>query len=549
MLGNPERSLSILAGGKLAEAIDLNRPIDVMAGIGAADEGKFALSFAARPAAQNELALRRVTRGRFAIEEPPGRLFPACELWQVEAPIGTRIVCGGSAAALRDFGPELVGNAKERTSASFRLEVFGEAYRAVLSQAMAEQEAEDQALPLSERSGAELGRKWMTTLLEGERVGFDITLGDKAIELAVDFGFHDRNSPLFNSWLAASEKAQAVPDAYSALPPDAQVRGALSGVDTGTGRALRLEGVHQMVMAMEEDMVIPKTALGELERAVIGVLPERFRGVFALGQDLDAAGRLLAAEDKAGPAPRELEQAIEGWSIFGLEVEPSEYLRAVDDFVKVANYHFPDKVPPSIAGAAPTPPPTPNRSDSTLKRRPTPKGLPPGSLHLVDEVRPDPAYRAKAPSDLPPIRAFQRHMLVLPDGGWVWIVVSRSEAEALARARSVLDKPSRAVNARTLSREGMAFLGELSLAGAVTLGLDVETPEQRADARTAFRRLQGLPGQGRAAIPMSLRVTSSSEGGEAGYSMRAVGELSPAVVTDWFRYALTAAQTAPSAKP
>jgi hypothetical protein len=548
MLGNPERSLSILAGGKLADAIDLNQPIDAMAGIGAA-EGKFAISFGAKAAALNELSLRRVTRGRFVIEEPPGRLFPACELWHAEAPIGVRIVCAGSAVALRDFGPELVVNAKERTAASFRLEVFGEAYRALLAQAMDEQEADEQNMPLAERSGAELGRKWTKTLLAGERVGFDITLAEKAIELAVDFGFHDADSPLFNSWLAASVKAQAVPDAYSALPSDVRIRGALSGIDSDTGRALRLEGVHQVLTAMDEDMVIPKAALGELERGVIGVVPERFRGVFALGQDLDAATRLLAAEDKAGPAPRELEHAIEGWSIFGLEVEPSEYLRAVEDFVKVANHRFPDRVPQPVSGAASAPPRTSNRSDSTLKRRPTPKGLPSGTLHLVDEVRPDPAYRPKAPTDLPPIRAFERHMLIVPDTGLVWIVVSRSQADALARARHVLDKASRTADPRANSPEAVAFLGELSLAGAVTLGLAVETAEQRADARAKFRRLQGLPGQGRAAIPMSLRVTSSSEGGQAGYSMRAVGELSPAVVTDWFRYALMTAQAAPGVKP
>jgi hypothetical protein len=62
--------------------------------------------------------------------------------------------------------------------------------------------------------------------------------------------------------------------------------------------------------------------------------------------------------------------------------------------------------------------------------------------------------------------------------------------------------------------------------------------------------LTELPAGGRTGIPLSLHVVAEPSGAEKGYVLRAVGQLPAAVVTDWLRFAMTAAKTAPvSGKP
>jgi hypothetical protein len=549
LLGNPERSLMILAGDKVAAAVDLSQPLDAMAGVGPADEGKFALAFAARPDAREQLSLRRVARGRHVIEDPTGRMFTACELWELPPPTGARVVCGGSGAALRELGPDLVHDTTKRTSSAFHFELGGRAYRALLKQSLAEQAAEDAALPAAERTGAELGRKWTATLLGGERVGFDLTLGARSVEMAVEIGFRSVEDPMFAAFLASAATAESLPHAYAALPEDSHIRGALAGLDAATGRSLRDEGVLQMITALEEEMVITPAQRVELERASTAVVPERLRGVFAVGQDLDAAKRLLAAPDKAGPASKELEQAMGGWTIVGVEADPNVYLPAMREFVKVANYRFPDKATASsgTGSGGPMLPPPSRRSASTLKLRPVPKGLPAGAMHLVDEVRPNPLYKP-APGAPPPLRPYDSHVLVLPDGPLVWIVVARKEADALARAKQVLEKSAQ--KSAAPPPKGAVLTGELSLAGTIAQTIEVETLSQRDEARATFRRLTELPAGGRTGIPLSLHVVAEPSGAEKGYVLRAVGQLPAAVVTDWLRFAMTAAKTAPvSGKP
>lgn len=526
LLSNPERSMLILAGDRVADAVDLSRSLDVMAGSGPADRGKFVFAFAARPEARDQLSLKRVARGRHSIEEPAGRLFTACELWELPPPTGGRILCSGSRVALRELGPDLIFYSTRRTSSAFRVELAGRAYRGVLEHTLAEQNAKDASLPASERSGAALGRKWMATVLGGERLGFDVTLADRSIELSIDVGFRSVQSPLFASFLAAASSPRPLPAAYAALPADSQMRGAFSGLDAATGRALRDDLVKEMLVAVDEETQIPPAQRDEVERALLGVFPERLRGVFAVGQDLEAARKLLAVPDQRADASKELEQAMGGWTLIGVEAEPSAYLAAVQEFVKVANYRFPDK------------PAANQRRRSTLKQRPRPKGLPAGSLHLVDEVRPNPAYKPAGPDARPALRPYDRHIVVLPDATTVWFVAARKEADALARAKQLLVKPAAAI--APPDANGAVMLGELSLAGVVAQGLDVETPAQRDEARETLRRLSGLPAGGRTDIPLALRVVAEPAAGKQAYELRVVGRLSPEVVTDWFRFALSA---------
>ncbi len=546
LLANPERSLMVLAGDEVAAAVDLSQPLDALAGVGHADKGKFALAFATRPEAREQLSLSRVARGRYTIEEPAGRMFAACELWELPPPTGGRIVCGGSGAALRELGPDLVHHTTRRTNAAFRVEIGGRAYRAILTQALAEQGDVDAALPPAHRSGAELGRKWTATVLGGERIGFDLTLADRSIELAIDLGFRSVEEPMFASFLAAAATAGPLPRAYSALPDDSHLRGALAGLEAATGRALRDEGVLQMLAALEEDLVVTSVQHGELQRATMGVVPERLRGVFAVGQDLDAAHRLLARPNQPGNASKELEQALAGWMVLGVEAEPNVYLPAVREFVRVANYRFPEKA--AVASGAnlngPILPPPSRRTDSTLKQRAVPKGLPAGTMHLVDEVRPNPLYKPVGPDALPPVRPYDRHIFVVPDTGVVWVVAARKEAEALSRATQLLEK-SAASAAQAPS--GAVLLAELSLAGVIAQTVDVETRSQRERARATFRRLSQLPAGGRTGIPLWLRVVAEPSSSGKGYVMRAVGQLSPAVVTDLFRFAMTTEEARPVA--
>jgi hypothetical protein len=547
LLSNPERSLLILAGDKVAAAVDVSQPLDAMAGVGPADEGKFALAFTARPDAKQRLSLRRVARGRHVIEDPTGRMFTTCELWELPPPTGARVVCGSSGVALRELGPDLVHNTTRSTSAAFRFELGGRAYGALLKQSLAEQVAEDAALPPAQRSGAELGRKWTATLLGGERVGFDLTLADRSIELAIDLGYRTVEHPLFASFLASAASAAPLPEAYSALPDDSHIRGALAGLDPTTGRTLRDEGLLQMIAALEEELVVTPAQHDELERASMAVVPERLRGVFAVGQDFDAANRLLAAPDRAGPASKELEHAIAGWAIIGVEADPTVYVPAVREFVKVANYRFPEKaaVASGASPSGPVLPPPSGRTDSTLKQRPAPKGLPPGAMHLVDEVRPNPLYKPAGPDALPPLRPYEQHILVLPDAPVVWFVIARKEADALSRAKQLLAKSAQ--KSAAAAPKGAVLLAELSLAGVMAQTVEVETLSQREQARATFRRLTLLPAGGRTGIPLSLRVVAEPSGSQKGYMLRAVGQLSPAVVTDWLRFAMTAANTPPVA--
>jgi hypothetical protein len=309
------------------------------------------------------------------------------------------------------------------------------------------------------------------------------------------------------------------------LPPDSDLALGFGGLGKPTSRALLGVGLDRFMSSLDDALIIALKAREEMTAALLGALPEDARFSLAVGRDRAAAARVLDSDqlisaDKAGkklPAAlaSELQAALWGWSVVGLEVTPATYLPAIERLFKASQLPAPER--PGVAEQDNA------RERSLLKRGATPPGLPRGTLHFIDQVRPRANYRPPADGSAPPVLGHDAHILVVPDVERVWIVLARSQALVVERARAVLRGAAPAPAAASSAALGALSMNVDYLAGS---DLDWDTERERMLARHLLQLTRDFPYGGKSRLPIWLDVVPRARAG-AGWHLQLRTELTP----------------------
>jgi hypothetical protein len=545
----------LVLGSEVGSVIDLSQPVDVLLPMPAADEQRFSWSFRVRsPDAvlhgDAGLTLRRVAPGVWRIgpdldlepqlpeedrdeedeydeqemaQQPPPPL--TCQLRHFAEPVGFRVLCSGSADDVEQLAPFIAHVATLPASrADLHAELGGPPYRALLD-GMVQQVRDKQRDGMSEAE--KLGADIANTILEGfaqhETLGLDVSLADGKLLGTLDLTFPAQpGSELFEAWLGRGQ-VERLPASFAKLPPDSDLALGFGGLGKPTSRALLAVGLERFMRSLDDALIIAPKAREEMTAALLGALPEDARFSLAVGRDRAAAARVLDSDqlisaDKAGkklPAAlaSELQAALWGWSVVGLEVTPATYLPAIERLFKASQLPAPER--PGVAEQDNA------RERSLLKRGATPPGLPRGTLHFIDQVRPRANYRPPADGSAPPVLGHDAHILVVPDVERVWIVLARSQALAVERAQAVLRGAAPAA-------ASSAALGALSMNVDYLAGsdLDWDTERERMLARHLLQLTRDFPYGGKSRLPIWLDVVPRARAG-AGWHLRLRTELTP----------------------
>ncbi len=442
---------------------------------------------------------------------------PACQLRHAPEPVGYRVLCGPSLQRLERDAAFLTAPARDSAAPlDLRVAMGGPAYREVIERhqlLFPDDPPEAGALP---RAASRLLRDVAFGLLSHEQLDFEVELRGQQLRALIEARFDARlDAPELRAWLEQSSEAQ-LPLSCARLPRDGAFAACFSGL--GDDRVHLV--IDTLMNAANEDLQITTRDYAELSASLTGVVPpngslsaacgvdaaEAFRALTAPAvTDADEANRPLSAASIAS-----LSSALGGWCTFGLDVGAERYLAAAERLHRSSGLSTPPKAPEVN-----------RRSRSTLKRRATAPGLPRKTLHFVAENRPDPKYEPPHALAPPPLLPFDLHVLVVPDGERVWVVTSRSEKLALARARALLSPPAAAQGWPELAvfdgSSALAFVA-FDFAGVQALAIDWDSKLERARAREALKSALIVSGKARTLVPLWLDVVSRRE--EPGWSLR-----------------------------
>jgi hypothetical protein len=543
----------LVLGSEVASVIDLSQPVDVLLPMPAADEQRFSWSFRVRsPDAvlhgEAGLTLRRAAPGVWRIgpdldlepqlpeedrdaqdeydEEEVGQqpLPPlTCQLRHFAEPVGFRVICAGSADDVEPLAPFIAHVATSPVGrADLHAELGGPPYRALLdSMVQAIRDEPREGMSESEQLGADMARAALSGFAQHQALSLDVSLTDGKVLATLDLAFPSQpGSALFEAWLGGHQ-AEQLPASFAKLPPDSDLALGFSGLGTSTTQSLLEVGLERFMSSLDDTLIIAPQAREQMLAALRGALPEDARFSLAVGRDRTTAARVLDSDqlisaDKAGkklPAAlaSELQAAMWGWSVIGVEIAPAKYLPAIERLFKASQLPAPERPGVADQGNA--------RERSLLKRAATPPGLPRGSLHFIDQVRPRAKYRAPADGSAPPVLGHDGHILIVPDAERVWIVLARSQALAVARAQQVL---------RAAAPEAGQSLGALSMNVGYLAGgdLDWDTERERTLARQLLQLARDLPYGGKSRLPIWLDVVPRVRAG-AGWHLQLRTELTP----------------------
>jgi hypothetical protein len=479
--------------------------------------------------------------------EEPGPSHMPCLLAHAAAPVGYRVLCGTRLDFVQGVAPFLLAE-RPQTSADVHAELGGPAYRAVLDKALAQLKAEGKteldALSGSEKFGEQVGLAIVETLGAHEQVSLDIRLGAAGAELRMDVAFPESSATTELQHWAISRAGTRLPASFGLLPNDSGMAFSFAGLGKETTRSLSQLVLDEITRDMAQEFVLSAKEIRELSEAFIGVVPEDAHFSVAAGADADAIeGALMgdpvrqadAVQRTLSPgAIKELQAALGGWLVIGLDVSPKDYFPALDRMLRA------DAMPMRRRPGMPRK--DSEREDSHTKRAPlTTRGLPSGTLHFVNSVRPAKTFRPPVDGSEPPILPYDAHWLVVPDGQRVWIVIARSEALAGARALATMHGGRHVAEQAELQKALerpllMAF--SYSLAGARLQELDWDSVRQRDHARLEFLRNGKILRS--AKTPMLVTIEALPRpAGTRGFGLRAQLQINQAALSE-----LVAATTA-----
>lgn len=422
-----------------------------------------------------------------------------CLLAHAPAPVGYRVLCSPD----EDMLHTLVGfmlRDTPTTQADVHVELSGAMYRKAMQGALGAAIASGQAEVETNTGGEKLGAKMGVAIVEAfaahERLSFDAHFAPTGAELVMDLAFPSSLSTAPLELWTRSISTHRLPKSFALLPADHGLALAFSGLGQDATKAALTAFLDEVFGGMAQEYVLSAQELTEMNASFAGLVPRDAHFSFAAGVDAAAATAALngnkveqadATDRPLTPAAiKELQASMAGWMVVGLDVPPKDYLPAVERMLR-ANA-IPMRRRPNM------PRKDSDREDTKLRRRPLKTaGLPPGTLHLVDEVRPAKTYRAPLDGSEPPILPHDSHTLVIPDGQRVWIVSARDEALAGQRALSLL-RGGATLAARPDIQQAIErpLLGAWSFtaSGMILQGLDWDSADQRRLARIKLRRFR-----------------------------------------------------------
>jgi hypothetical protein len=432
----------------------------------------------------------------------------ACRLLHLPSPVGFRVLCsrgGPPTPAAQAFllapeqGPPFKGDA--------HLELAGPGYQGSLEHLLQVVTAKVNTDPAPGRNaGQDIVRGMFGALLEHERLRLDLSLHDLRAEAELDLDFPRQcRTPGLATWLEQSEKAP-LPSGLARLTPDHQLT-----IGTNLGPGVMSAILTAFGHDLDESTITSDAQRREVLESLQGVLPQDGRMTFAMGMDIPAALQALdgpavqLADDADKPlapaAVQELQAALGGWFVIGMDEPPARYLAAVKRAYRVGRQK--SKTRPGHEEKN-------RRSTSELVRLSgAPRGLPKDTLHVVSQERPERKYEPPADGSSPPLLPYDEHLLVVPDGPRVWIVVARNEAVAVKQAQALLAR-SASQASQNQAPGVLSATMQVALFGVSDVSFDSKA--QRAAARKLLGHLNSAPEQARLAVPLGVQVLPREDG-------------------------------------
>ncbi len=529
VLENPRFLAVALIGEEIARWVDLDAPVDILLGASEPYEATFALRPNQDFAKGADVRRHELEPGRFRLEPAERSNVDAkhCELWE-SATAGDRILCAPNEQRVVRSAAFFFGRAASASNGgpAFRAEVSG---RALWTSVLEEVEHDQQDLggAPNERAGAELGMRWARALFGGNRaLVAELDLVQSEAELGFELVFEGEGpASTLKRWFG-SDRPRALPGAFSKLPGDSELTFGYAGTDPGSATESIKERLREFSAAGSSGYEITERDRQDVEAVTFEALPPDGRFALALGHDKESVRQLLgrteAAEDAGkDPAAKDvtnLASALAGWALVGIEADPNAYVKNLRRLVEVYERPFPKKKPGGSSAANAAGVVDESRRPLLVHVEVSKKALPnvpKGSLHLVVTERPNPDYKPPPDGSKPAPLPHDVHVVVVPEGGAVWIGIARDEKVAAARARAQLGSkkggaagvvPSPGAGNRTVAA------ASLTLGGLVEVGLDGDTPEARDASSTALAKLAALPSRGRTKILARVDVVPHEDG-------------------------------------
>lgn len=557
----------MVLGSEVGSVIDLSQPVDVLLPLPAGDDQRFFWSFRVRsPEAvlhgDAGLTLRRAAAGVWRIgpdaepdaevpeedyeesedyeaeagEQPPAPL--ACQLRHFAQPVGFRVLCAGGAEELERHAPFAAHIAALPVSrADLHAEIGGPPYRALLDGMVKNaREKASEGAGEAERLGTDIANSLLEGFAQNEKLSLDLSLAPDKVLAKLDLAFPAAaGSQPFEAWLGRSADDR-LPASFALLPPDNDFALGFGGLGKQTTQLLLKLGLERLMTSLDSSFVVSPKDRVEIAAALGGVVPEDARFSLAVGRDRAAAARVLDSDklisaDRAGkklPAAlaSELQATLWGWCVIGVEVAPASYLAAVERLFRSTKLSTPER-----PGAREQ---ENSRQSSNLRRGGKVAGLPPTTLHIVDDVRPRAKYRPPADGSAPPVLAHDTHYLFVPDGARVWIVLARSEAIAAERARALLRR-GQGTGLRGAEPAPTSSIAALAMSVDYLAGgdLDWNNEGQRVVARHILRVTSDFPHGGKTRFPLQVDVVPrQGPGPGAAWHLELRTELPPSTLEE-----------------
>jgi hypothetical protein len=468
VLQNPRIAARLITGEAAADAVDLERPVDMLVDPERASRGVTLAFSVSDPAKLGKLDLSRIAAGRWEVKRARSGNERYCEVWHAAA--GYRLICAhardniDSDAAFHLHGAHAGGDRP-----SLRMEVPGKVWRTLLQRRMAAQSAADG----DERRGEEIGKAMMLGFFEEQSsLAFEIRLEPKSVDVVLELGFNDTKSALSQWWTGGANAK--ISDTFWRIPKSADFAFYKGAADPAALSAAAKPMFDVFQSALVEDEPRP------------GVAAE---AIAVLHELLPPGGALSAAYGRAAG-----ESKSRGWLLLGLDTDSAKYLRDLKKFVALTGLES-KKVP----GKKERP------TESRLRLVGGTAGLPAGTLHLVDESRKNPRYRPAAGEKPEPPRA-PTHAFAVPDGGRIWLSFSEDPTQALAGVRAALASTREQSLASVPelaepAKRPLSGLGKLDVAALVTLSAEDDELAAR------MKRLAILPYAGKSPIPVWIEIS------------------------------------------
>lgn len=465
------------------------------------------------------------------------RVFPGGEALQ------HHLVCGGDPEDISAAGPYLARNVSRKpVTPGMTYDVPESVVTRLL--AGVQQDAEAKLTPSADEAtlaGRRIGFKWTKEFVQ-DFASFSMNLSGNGNGLAIgaDFQMRSVKSPL--SLWAIGAPPKPAPAIFWSIPRDADLAIGLPGasreaVQKATGSAFWADLKATMPSSFAPDVT---EGLGnELAKLLLTGGPM----VIAHGPNAPPPS---GSKPPADPAKRysTLRAAAAGWALAGMPEPASKWTASVREIVRLLKK--PLLTSPGSPGATAPPSgtstrangPDTQRENSVISEVPVRanEDLPKGTIHVVDDVKPNPAFRTeKDPKHRKPLEGpYQNHLYIGGNDDVVWIVFSENEALARVKLHEAMTGDAGTLKARQeltpLKSLPPGGIGFGTMLGVMRLFGDSESTDEIVSHVGVLSAISQLPSAG--SLPVFLSITSTPEGKQGGVMARVTAAASLPAATD-----------------